>query len=316
MPQPGPAPCGRRQARTSRCARWPPAAPLVPLPTRHPLCARAPDLRARAGAQASRQTWAQASTAGCPGSPVRSPGRRRRESRSRRRAPPLTVSRHRSARQSRRRAGAGPPTAAAPTVCAPPGSSTPSTRTTLIRSPIPDAVAVQAEQDRPSIPGAIKIVRDDHGHAFGHGTDGRPWREQLSTHRENEHHLDTVNRERPTPRGGCARIPAGCSSADHHSEVRGLDLYPPPESHGIGQSCLRAGPCPMPAQTTTPGGRLLARRRPPGHHETLVPQLVTDRGGTWPQAGAPSRFCVHWPSRTPSPSPPRKVAPADGGCAL
>src|SRR5215472_5699448 len=58
----GPARCGRRPARTSGCARWPPAAPqaaaLVPPPTRPPPCARAPDRRARAGAEASRQTWA------------------------------------------------------------------------------------------------------------------------------------------------------------------------------------------------------------------------------------------------------------------
>src|SRR5690349_15683555 len=34
--------------------------------------------------------------------------------------------------------------------------------------------AIQAEQDRLSVLGAIKIVGDDYGHAFGHGTDGRP----------------------------------------------------------------------------------------------------------------------------------------------
>ena len=43
--------------------------------------------------------------------------------------------------------------------------------------------AVQPEPDPLGVPGAIKIVRDDHGHAFGHGTDGRLWREQLSTKR-------------------------------------------------------------------------------------------------------------------------------------
>jgi hypothetical protein len=40
------------------------------------------------------------------------------------------------------------------------------------------------------------------------------------------------------------------------------------------------------------GGRLLARRRPLGHHETLVLQLVTDRGGTWPPENARSAACL------------------------
>ena len=119
-PRPGPARCGHSRARTSGCARWPPAAPEaappVPPPTRPPPCARAPGLRARAGDQASRQTPAPGSTAGCAGSPVRSAGRPRPLNRSGRPAPALMVSRHRPARWSRRRAGAAPPTAAGPTV--------------------------------------------------------------------------------------------------------------------------------------------------------------------------------------------------------
>jgi hypothetical protein len=69
----------QRHERRQRPGRGPP---------RPPPCVRAPRPRARAGAQAGRQTWAPASTAGCAGSPVRSPGTRRRQSRNGRPAPP------------------------------------------------------------------------------------------------------------------------------------------------------------------------------------------------------------------------------------
>jgi hypothetical protein len=69
----------------------------------------------------------------------------------------------------------------------------------------------------------------------------------------NEHNLDTVNRARPAPRCGCARIPAGWSSADHQCGVGGSVLYAPPGSYGIDQLRLRADPCRMPAQRSRRG---------------------------------------------------------------
>lgn len=112
--------------------------------------------------------------------------------------------------------------------------------------------AVQAEPDPLGVPGAIKIVRDDHGHAFGHGTDGRPRREQLSTKRTTK--MSTTWMSIPSGRlhAAAVTIPAGWSSADHPSEIGGLVLSAPPELYGIYQLRLRAGPCPMPAQTTPP----------------------------------------------------------------
>jgi hypothetical protein len=68
------------------------------------------------------------------------------------------------------------------------------------------------------------------------------------------------NRQRPTPRGGCTKIPAGWSSADHQSESGGLVLYPrlsPPASancaDGLAHAgCQRKRPRRWPAPGATP----------------------------------------------------------------